>query len=81
MQNERTKSWVENTLKRSKSKEKKTSDQPSSSASAVEARPLTEDSLPGAFTCAFSTVNYNLQGSWILDNGSDCHVCNHTMYS
>ena len=38
----------------------------------------------GAFTTAitssaFSTYSYPLQSSWILNNGSDTHVCNKTM--
>lgn len=34
----------------------------------------------GAFVCSsFSTTTWQLQGSWILDNGSNSHVCNRTM--
>ena len=36
----------------------------------------------GAFTTmhsTFSAITYPLQSSWILDNGSDTHLCNHTM--
>ena len=34
-----------------------------------------------AFSAAFSTDHYSLRGSWILDNGSNSHVCNLTMKS
>ena len=37
-----------------------------------------------AFTCvktACSTMNYSIQGSWILENGSNSHVCNSIMLS
>lgn len=37
----------------------------------------------GAFTAqsSFAATTFRLQGSWILDNGSDSHVCNSTMLS
>lgn len=41
----------------------------------------------GAFTCAIESATFsasntgNLRTSWILDNGSNSHVCNSTMFS
>lgn len=49
----------------------------------------TEASIPqstntGAYACVrtvFSTEFYTLNSTWILDGGSNCHVCNSTMLS
>lgn len=80
LKNDKTKAWVDRSLARHKRTEGKAQEQSSSSKADT---PISSADA-GSFSCirtAFSTDSYSLRGSWILDNGSNSHVCNSTMRS
>lgn len=85
-----TKAWVDRSLQKRKeldskytSKNESTSTVSPASSTTVTGTPQSPSKDVGAFTVqtALAVSTYHLQGSWILDNGSDSHVCNSTMLS
>ena len=88
LKDSRTKAWVDRVLERKKRQDNQSSQGTSTPSSlTIEATNFPE---AGAFTCvvesaAFSsTASRNtktLKASWILDNGTNIHVCNRTMLS
>ena len=82
LQNDHTKAWVNRVLQKRKDKDNKTLEKAPTNAS-TSATPSFTGNM-GAFTClrtASSLPTYSLRSSWILNNGSNCHVCNSTMLS
>ena len=77
MKNQQVKARVEKSLQRSKSYSIK---------SKTTTNAANQEKEIGAFTSiktssSFSADSYTIRDSWILDNGSNSHVCNRTMKS
>lgn len=91
LQDDRTRAWVEKALE--KYKDKGTSQSSvsitliasslnQSASSPTGSRPQVSNWDVGSFVfSSFSAATWQLQGSWILDHGSNSHVCNRTVYS
>ena len=87
LQDSRTKAWVDRIFKKKKRYDNNRSqNQPSSSSSTPTAGATNQSTESGAFICtiqsaAFPSATESMRTSWILDNGSNSHVCNSTMFS
>ena len=97
LQNNRTRAWVEKVLEKHKDKDKSGNNQGTSqsSVSTAPGASSSDQTLSstgfntqasvgdtGASVCSsFSAATWQLEGSWILNNGSNIHVCNSTMLS
>lgn len=87
MKNDQIRAKIEKALQRHKDWANRSSGGASAEpniASRETAAPREPQHVQGAFATqgSFATgPSYHLQGSWILDNGSDTHVCNSTMLS
>ena len=85
LKDNRTKAWVDKVLKKQKEKDGKSKSTPTSTPEPQPSPAELEETSRvkmGAFTSvrtAFLADTFDLHNSWILDNGSNSHVCNSTM--
>ena len=86
MRREKTRDRVNKSLERNKAiaeRQKKGKNKSKGETSELPATPIAQPNT-GTYACirtTFSAETYSLNGSWILDGGSNSHVCNSTMRS